>query len=161
MSNLIKRGATALLLIFPLLQTAASMAANSESGLIAIYSDEKLICRLKIEAGQTAVHLGENGCDDSLGGTGAIKLENARSAATITLSSNYGWNTKPGCSNMSGLKFILRTIKAEVTTDKITVRELMQYNTGQPVVPGLLLKQKHLNEDSSRFSIGCVTIAFD
>lgn len=157
-----KTGVALLLMGVGFLQMGITLAADPAPGVMDIYANDSFVCTLPIEAGEVNLYKREKSCKYFNYSTPTFKLRNVRSGAFITLSASKDDSEHPdsGCSNNGNYIIELKTIKDNSTYPTLNVYDFQKYDTGKPVVPGLLLIKKEFNGGDHKVSITCVRIDF-
>ncbi|WCM49875.1 hypothetical protein OH720_23230 [Pseudomonas sp. WJP1] len=159
--NTFKKSFFRLLVTIFFFQSVLAMATEPDPGTLTIYVAGDPVCSLKIEEGQVDLYLKEKGCRGGWNRRPSIHLQNARSAATIQLSTyRTQGNDINGCMNTDNYTVTLRTTKDNVTTS-LDIWDLIKHDAGTVVVPGLRLIHKAFHHPEFITGISCVRIRFD
>lgn len=93
-----------------------------------------------------------------------VRFNQVRSAVTVELSSEQDqWGHGIGCNdNPDNFKFVLRTIKSNLTTTDLALDGITAAQVGFPVMPGILLKSRWVSDpnDVNR-ELTCIKVTYD
>jgi len=127
----------------------AAAPANDDPGSLIFESDTRP-CQMEVRDSLHAISFfaggpGMRGCEDTIK---SIKFNNARSAATIELTSRMRNGKHNGCLDTGDFNFYfkLRTVKNGTTTPDIRLDSLLEKSLGAPVVPGVVLQERNVTD---------------
>jgi hypothetical protein len=165
MKCFIRESAATVLALLGYMLSIGAFAAAPDPGSIQFYYDDTPICTLPIEAGVVNFHKKQKDCKLTPNRPTSFQLNNVRSGAFITISMFRDANPDPnnpnyGCHNYGNYRVVLKTIQDKLSLPRLQVYDMQKYDTGKPVVPGLLLLDKVFYYPQYLAGIGCVRIEF-
>lgn len=143
--------------------TLAENQSNNDPGSLIFIYDNGGHCQMEVKNSLHAISFyaggpGYRGCDKSVK---SFRLNHARSAVTIELTSRMRGSNHNGCLETGDFNFYFkfRTVINGATTVPISLRSLADASIGVPLVPGLILKERNFtNKDKLDGYLTCIKI---